>query len=61
MNKTGHGHCAEQQLVAQRPSMSISGAADRWPGEILGILNNICAYCEPIARCPADFYAASLS
>ena len=37
-----------------------SGAADRWPGEIPAPLI-VCAYCEPIARCPADFYDASLS
>jgi hypothetical protein len=30
------------------------------PGEIPGILN-ICVDCEPMARCPVDFYAASLS
>ena len=30
------------------------------PGEIPGILN-VCPGCEPIARCPVDSYAASLS
>jgi len=37
-----------------------SGAGGLLPGEIPRILN-ICAYCEPIARCPIDVYAASLS
>ena len=37
-----------------------SGAGSLLSGEIPDTLN-ICAYCEPIVRCPADFYAASLS
>ena len=37
-----------------------SGPGDLLPGEIPGI-PNICADCEPMARCPVNFYAASLS
>ncbi len=37
-----------------------SGPGGLLPGEIPSILN-ICADCEPLARCPVDFYAASLS
>jgi uncharacterized protein (DUF427 family) len=37
-----------------------SGPGGLLPEEIPGILN-ICADCEPMASCPVDFYAASLS
>jgi len=36
-----------------------SGAGGLLSGEIPGLLKR--AYCEPIARCPADFFATSLS
>ena len=52
--KTRPGHCLE--IIAQRTLMK-SGPRGLSPVEIPSILN-IC--CEPIARCPVDFYAASL-
>ena len=52
--ETRPGQCPEQQLIAQRPSMINEGAGGPLSGEIPGILN-ICAHCEPIARCPVDF------
>ena len=51
---TGPGHCTEQQLIAQRPSM-LNEAREvlcqgRFPASLI-----YCAHCEPIARCPVDF------
>jgi hypothetical protein len=53
--KTRPSRCLE--IIAQRTLMK-SGPRGLLPVEIPSILN-IC--CEPIARCPVDFYAASLS
>ena len=58
--KTRPGQCFERQLIAQRPSM-INEAREvlcqrRFPASLI-----YGAYCEPIARCPVDFYAAALS
>ena len=52
--KTHPGRCLE--IIAQRTLMK-SGPGGLLPVEIPSILN-IC--CEPMARCPVDFYAASL-
>lgn len=54
--KTDPGHCPEQQLFAQRPSMINRARGGLLSGKIPGILN-ICAHCEPIARCAVDFHA----
>src|SRR5258708_3519416 len=53
--KTHPGRCLE--IIAQRTLMK-SGPGGLLPVEIPSILN-IC--CEPMALCPVDFYAASLS
>ena len=53
--KTRPGRCLE--IIAQRTLMK-SRPRGLLPVEIPSILN-IC--CEPIAHCPVDFYAASLS
>jgi hypothetical protein len=59
--KTRPGRCPEQELIAQRTLMINQAREVFLPGEILGILNIRYAHCEPMARCPVDFYAASLS
>jgi hypothetical protein len=47
--------------IAEMPEgFRVDGEEGFLPGEIPGILN-ICADCEPLARCPVGFYAASLS
>ena len=58
--KTGPGHCPEQELIALRPRMINQTWEPPAIGGIPSILN-ISADCEPIARCAVDFYAASLS
>ena len=59
--KTRPGRCTEQELIALRRSMIIQArevfCQERFPA----FLNIICADCKPMARCPVDFYAASLS
>jgi len=61
--KTGPGHWPEQELIALRPLMINQTweppAKGGLPASLIYV--NICADCEPIARCRFDFYAASPS
>ena len=41
VKKTGQGHCSEQQLLAQRPSMINQAREVFCRGEIPSILNNV--------------------
>jgi len=52
--ETRPGQCPEQQLIAQRPSMINQAREVFCQGRFPAFLN-ICAHCEPIARCPVDF------
>jgi hypothetical protein len=55
--KTGPGRCVEQELIALRPLMINQAWEVLCQGRFPASFNKG-TYCEPIARCPTDFYAA---